>query len=91
MKKHVNIRISGKVQGVWFRKNAQIVADQLGVKGFVRNEPDGSVYLEAEGAPEPLERFIEWCGKGPERSEVKKVEAEQTAELRDFDAFRIQR
>jgi acylphosphatase len=47
--KHINIKITGKVQGVFFRASTKAVADQIGVKGFVKNEKDGSVYVEAEG------------------------------------------
>jgi len=45
------LRIYGKVQGVFFRKYAQMTAQSLGLGGFVRNEPDGSVYAEVEGPP----------------------------------------
>lgn len=44
--KHISIRIYGRVQGVGFRVSAQKKADELGITGFVRNEPDGTVYLE---------------------------------------------
>jgi acylphosphatase len=46
---HVSIRISGKVQGVFFRASTKGKAEQYGINGFVRNEKDGSVYIEAEG------------------------------------------
>jgi acylphosphatase len=49
MKKHFNIRISGRVQGVFFRASTKAKAEELGISGFVQNEPDGSVYIEAEG------------------------------------------
>ncbi len=47
--KNLIIKIYGDVQGVNFRFEAKLTADKLGVKGFVRNEADGSVYIEAEG------------------------------------------
>lgn len=65
MIKRFQIRVSGRVQGVFFRKNAQQKARTLTLKGFVRNEPDGSVYIEAEGEEEQLHQLIEWCKKGP--------------------------
>jgi acylphosphatase len=46
---HYQITVSGKVQGVWFRKSTQDKARELGLRGFVRNQPDGSVYIEASG------------------------------------------
>ena len=65
-----SIRISGKVQGVFFRASAKDKADELNLSGFVRNEPDGSVYIEAEGEQEKLDQFIAWCRKGPRMSRV---------------------
>ncbi|WP_431293764.1 acylphosphatase [Pedobacter sp. P26] len=47
--KHLNIKVTGKVQGVGFRETTKIIANQMMVNGFVRNEKDGSVYIEAEG------------------------------------------
>ncbi len=49
MKRHLDIHISGKVQRVFFRKNAAAQARKLGLTGFVKNEDDGSVYIETEG------------------------------------------
>ncbi|MBX2897596.1 MAG: acylphosphatase [Cyclobacteriaceae bacterium] len=71
---HLNIKIIGKVQGVYYRASAKQKADELSVKGFVRNQPDGSVYIEAEATPEVLEKFLAWCHKGPERAQVQQVE-----------------
>jgi len=69
--KAVTIRVSGKVQGVFFRASTKNEADGLGILGMVRNEPDGSVYIEAEGEEKKLNLFIEWCRKGPSRAIVK--------------------
>ena len=62
---HLNIRISGKVQGVFYRASAVKEAERLNIKGFARNEPDDSVYIEAEGDEDALESFLSWCAKGP--------------------------
>jgi acylphosphatase len=70
MKKLYEIRVFGKVQGVWFRKNTQAQASSLGILGFVRNEPDGSVWIHAEGDQVALEKLLKWCEKGPELAEV---------------------
>jgi len=56
--KHFNIKIFGDVQGVFFRDSARRKADELGIKGFAQNEPDGTVLIEAEGRGESLEKFI---------------------------------
>jgi acylphosphatase len=68
--KSVSIRIDGKVQGVFFRASTKDKADQLEVRGIVRNEPDGSVYIEAEADENALNRFIDWCKRGPVRAQV---------------------
>jgi len=97
-KKHLNIAVIGKVQGVYYRASTkqkadalgQQKADALGVKGFVRNQPDGSVYIEAEAAPEILRQFVEWCHRGSERAQVQHVEISE-APLKNFIAFEVQR
>jgi acylphosphatase len=60
-----HILISGHVQGVGFRSNAKRVADHFGLSGWVRNLPDGSVEILAEGPEGHVEEFIEWCHIGP--------------------------
>jgi acylphosphatase len=89
-KKHLNIAVIGKVQGVYYRASTKQKADALGVKGFVRNQPDGSVYIEAEAAPEILRQFVEWCHRGSERAQVQHVEISE-APLKNFIAFEVQR
>ncbi|MFB6307312.1 MAG: acylphosphatase, partial [Flavobacteriales bacterium] len=54
--KHKDIRVRGKVQGVFYRATMVENAMRWGIKGFVRNETDGSVYIEAEGDEEALEK-----------------------------------
>lgn len=71
--KHINIKVIGKVQGVFFRASTKAVADQMGVKGKVKNEKDGSVLIEAEADEITLDMFVEWCGKGPEKANVEQV------------------
>lgn len=57
--KHLNIKIYGQVQGVFFRASAKEEAEKLGVKIFPRNETDGSVFIEAEGEEEKLKKFVQ--------------------------------
>jgi acylphosphatase len=90
MVKHIQIRVQGKVQGVFFRASAADIARQLNIKGFVRNEPDGSVYLEAEGSEENLRALVEWCRKGPPRARVDRVEV-VSGPVQHFTSFDIQR
>lgn len=89
MKKiHLNIKLTGKVQGVTFRETTKYVADQSGIKGFVRNEKDGSVFIEAEGEQWELDSFIEWCNDGPDRAKVESCTSEE-GELKNFKDFAI--
>ncbi len=84
---HLNIRISGQVQGVFFRQTATQEAKKLGIKGFVRNEPDGTVYIEAEGSKKILDEFIKWCHEGPEAADVSRVEV-NGGQVKKFTDFR---
>lgn len=88
--KAVKITVTGKVQGVFYRASARDTADQLQLYGFAQNQPDGSVYIEAEGAEESINRFIDWCQHGPPRASVSTVVVEQT-EVRNFQRFEIRR
>lgn len=75
--KHLNIRVTGRVQGVYFRASTRDIATKLKLRGFVRNEPDGSVYIEAEGSEEALDEFVAWCHHGPPAAIVKNVEVQE--------------
>lgn len=74
MNTHYNIRVHGQVQGVTFRYSALAHARRWRVTGFVRNDPDGTVYLEVEGSPAALEKFLRWCKKGPWFAKVERLE-----------------
>ncbi len=89
-RKHYNIRVYGKVQGVFFRASARHCAERLTISGFAQNEDDGSVYIEAEGSEENLKLFEEWCHKGSERSEVSEVQTEEGA-IKSFTSFEVNR
>ena len=84
--KHLNITIFGKVQGVFFRAATKAVADQLGVKGFVKNQKDGTVYVEAEGDDFSLDSFLEFCNEGPEKAIVEKMEVTE-GEIKNYRNF----
>ena len=73
-KKAAILTIFGKVQGVGFRFYTHRKANELDISGFVNNQPDGSVYIEAEGISDRLEQFIYWCEDGPSWARVAKVE-----------------
>jgi acylphosphatase len=90
MTQHITIIVSGKVQGVFYRAAAKEKADELGAKGFVRNEPNGSVYIEAEAEEEVLYKFVKWCNSGPTRAHVQHVEV-IPGEVKGYSGFAIQR
>ena len=83
------IHVRGYVQGVGFRWRAAVEAKNLGITGSVRNLPDGSVYIEAEGAEMQLKIFTDWCRRGPDFSSVESVEIESFPAV-NFTEFRIE-
>ena len=68
--------VSGRVQGVCFRDATQKKAIELGVNGWVKNTPQGSVNVVAEGTEEQLSLFIDWLNIGPNYAKVEGVEVE---------------
>lgn len=86
--KHFKLKVSGKVQGVFFRDSTRTKARELGVTGFVRNEKDGSVYIEAEGIKDQLLPFLDWVKRGPEQARVDKVVQEE-GPIQGFPGFEI--
>jgi acylphosphatase len=86
--KHIDITVKGKVQGVFYRVSTKAVADQLGVKGFVKNEPNGDVFIAAEGDNISLDMFLDWCKEGPEKAVVTSVESHE-GELKNYRNFEV--
>ncbi|MEP6648118.1 MAG: acylphosphatase [Saprospiraceae bacterium] len=87
----IQIHISGKVQGVWFRATAKDIALSLGLKGKVWNNPDDSVGVIVSGSQNNIEEFIAWCRKGPTLAKVENVtysELEIDVELTTFEISR---
>ena len=87
-KLHYKIIVKGKVQGVWFRKYTKEKAVSLGIAGFVKNEQERNVYIEAEGTEEILSTFIEWLYEGSPFSKVSEVLYE-SGELQNYSIFDI--
>jgi acylphosphatase len=69
----VHLQIEGRVQGVFYRATAKKIADQLGLNGWVRNMPGGSVEATVNGTEEAVAAFIDWCKKGPSKAVVENV------------------
>ena len=71
--KHYNIKITGRVQGIGYRNSVKHQARYLGVKGYVKNEPEGSVYIEAEGNSIAMAEFVKWCRNGHPVAQVNEI------------------
>lgn len=75
MIKQIEITVTGKVQGVFFRESTRSEASKLGIFGTVKNLPGGNlVFIVAQGEEEKLAELIGWCHQGPQAANVEKVE-----------------
>lgn len=81
--------MSGRVQGVCFRHFCIEQAVYCGVKGFVRNDDDGSVEAIAEGSEEAVAKFAAWCRRGPPLAAVMACEEKHETPTGEFDSFVI--
>ena len=79
MTKALDVRVHGWVQGVSFRYYTSREARRLGVAGWVRNEPDGSVAAHVEGDEAAVDELVRWCHDGPPSARVERVEATETS------------
>jgi acylphosphatase len=90
-KVRVHVFVSGRVQGVFFRENTKNKAKAFGIRGFVRNLPDGRVEAVLEGEKEKIQELLERIKKGPLFSRVDGVEVkseEYKGEFNDFEVIR---
>ena len=85
----VRARVTGRVQGVFYRASTVQEAARLGLVGWVRNEPDGSVLIEAQGEREGVEHLLAWCGKGPPGARVSRVDRDWVDEMSGETTFRV--
>lgn len=89
--RRVHLVIKGLVQGVSYRASAQDEARRLGVKGWVRNLPNGDVESMAEANAETIERFVAWCHRGPEEARVSHVAVSESSSSEVFSDFQVRR
>lgn len=87
---HKKVRVKGKVQGVFYRASTADKAKELGLKGFVLNETQGSVYMEIEGEESEVNKMIIWAGVGPPRAKVDELEMID-GPVQGFKGFEIRR
>ena len=87
--KHLNLKIHGRVQGVFFRYHTKEQADKLGLRGWVKNNDDETVSINIEGEEKELKIFLDWCYKGPPLAKVRKIEKDWNKKIRGFKSFEI--
>ncbi len=87
--KRLVVRVSGQVQGVFFRHTARLHAEKLGLTGWARNEDDGALCVVAEGEASALEKFLEWCRTGPPLARVDHVQITWERATGEFRRFEI--
>lgn len=88
MKTSYRIRVTGKVQNVGFRYYTAKAAQEFNIDGFVKNEPDGTVYIEAEGMEDALETFTIWCRRGPQWARVDRLDIQEQPVM-GYDGFKV--
>jgi acylphosphatase len=84
-----HLLISGKVQGVYFRYNTQIVSSRHGVTGWVRNLDDGQLEVVLEGEKIDVDHVIRWCKTGPPEAKVEHVEVQYENYTGEFKEFKV--
>ena len=89
--RRVRLVVKGFVQGVSYRANAVHEASQLGLTGWVKNQPDGGVLLEAQGPSDRLDALVTWCKDGPPHAQVEAVEVLDVLLITGERGFTIQR
>lgn len=89
MEKSLRVIIKGYVQGVGFRYWAYRHATSLGIKGYVRNRPDGSVEVLASGDQESVDHFLSLLRRGPSNALVEELEINEVPGMIKEDVFRI--
>lgn len=90
MIQHYNIIVKGKVQGVWFRKYTLEKALELQLLGFVKNQPDGNVYIDVQGAEIAVNSFISWLKtEGSPLSKVNAIELHIPKTPKTYTDFQI--
>ncbi len=87
--KRIHARIYGRVQGVFFRASTRDQARELGLSGWVRNMPDGTVEIEAEGDKKQVDKLLTWLWQGPPNARVTAVETMELTAKNDRSGFHV--
>ncbi|MBN1828287.1 MAG: acylphosphatase [Deltaproteobacteria bacterium] len=89
LKKRVRLKITGRVQGVFFRSETLRTARYLNIAGWVRNCSDGSVEALLEGPTEKVDRMIDWCRRGPSLANVTSINISEEPCRGQYNDFTI--
>lgn len=81
--------VHGRVQGVWFRGATAEQARAAGVRGWVRNRPDGSVEAVIEGPPAAVDALVRFCHEGPPAARVDRVECREESAVEGLQGFTV--
>jgi len=81
--------ILGRVQGVWYRASTQERAVGLGLRGWVRNLPDGRVEVLAQGPADRIQALIDWCYQGPPLARVERIDVDWQPLDEPYPSFAI--
>jgi acylphosphatase len=87
--KRLLLEVAGRVQGVFFRQGVKMIADELGIRGWVRNETDGSVKIVAEAEEQDLRKLLEWCRNGTELAKVENIREQWSEGTGAFTRFEV--
>jgi len=84
-----HVRVSGQVQGVFFRDSTREKAEELGLAGWVKNLPDGQVEAVFEGPSESVREMVRWCEGGPQHASVENVDTDFESAGGDLEGFEV--
>lgn len=84
----IHLLIKGRVQGVFYRASAREEAERTGIKGWIKNTPEGHVEALVSGTESQLEAFTKWCKRGPDKARVDEVLVTEETD-NSFDEFTI--
>lgn len=88
-KERAHVYVTGNVQGVFFRDSTHQKAEELGLAGWVQNNPDGRVEAVFEGPSDEVREMVDWCENGPSHADVDDVEVEYEEAEDDAEGFEV--
>ena len=89
VQKRIHIFVTGRVQGVFFRQSARVMAIKNNVNGWVRNLDDGRVEIVTEGQKQNIDNFVDWCKTGSANSRVDEFELSEENSTDEFENFEV--